>query len=385
MRCGKAASRGKAQEVLAVFAAAPQAVPTADVVAKPQRRPSMMSYWQEVEPANDDWPLVAPAQPTAVHKAAGGIVSFFSGCGMLDLGFEMSGYRTHLACEVYRPFAAAYTYALRQMGLQMPVHGVAQTSIDEFLEGSARADELRAIMAQARAQNGTVGFIGGPPCPDFSIAGKQAGQHGAHGRLSQSYVDLICEQQPDWFLFENVKGLVSTAAHRAYFDRLKAQLRATGYHLTERLANAVEYGTPQFRERIFLVGFREDSFQQASILTEDFPWNRHAVWPGRAALDLAWPGAEEFGVVNRPWPADLPPAARELTVQHWFESNDVDHHSDARGLAPKSARLATVAEGDDGGKSFKRLHRHRPSSTACYGKNEVHLHPWLPRRLGAGW
>src|SRR5205085_8204005 len=76
--------------------------------------------------------------------------------------------------------------------------------------------------------------------------------------------------------------------------------------------------------------------------------------------------------------------AKELTVEYWFEKNNVEKHPNAlHCFRPRAglARFQSVAEGDDSRKSFKRLHRWRYSPTACYGNNEVHLHPYKVRRI----
>lgn len=140
------------------------------------------------------------------------IFSFFSGSGFLDLGFELSGYSIDLVNEFSPAFIGAYKYSREKMGLAKPVHGYSNIDINEYL--GVRSEELRKQIAQSRADGSLVGFIGGPPCPDFSVAGKQRGRNGDNGKLSQSYIDLILEQKPDFFLFENVKGLWRTAKHR---------------------------------------------------------------------------------------------------------------------------------------------------------------------------
>ena len=73
----------------------------------------------------------------------------------------------------------------------------------------------------------------------------------------------------------------------------------------------------------------------------------------------------------------------KLTIEYWFEKNDVLHHPNAQDIfvVKKPQRFRTIEEGDIKGKSFKRLHRWRYSPTAAYGNNEVHLHPYLPRRI----
>jgi DNA (cytosine-5)-methyltransferase 1 len=74
----------------------------------------------------------------------------------------------------------------------------------------------------------------------------------------------------------------------------------------------------------------------------------------------------------------------ELTVQHWFDKNKVHNHPNSNHyFKPRAglARFLSVNEGDDSKKSFKRLHSGRFSPTACYGNNEVHLHPFKARRI----
>jgi DNA (cytosine-5)-methyltransferase 1 len=332
-------------------------------------------------------PRVEAATDHAPVGDAGAVVSFFSGMGALDLGFERSGFRTVLAVEANPRFANAYVHARKQMRDPLPLHGVDVRSVEDYLVGEG-AERLARIVAEARDKFGSVGFIGGPPCPDFSVAGKQAGAGGNNGRLLGVYVDLVLAQQPDWFLLENVKGLVATEKHRAHFDEVCRRLEDGGYRVAWRLLNAVQFGVPQFRERVLLVGFREGGASDtgevpdagAAVAAIDF--QRFASWPGDAATSLDWPSTSAFAPDEPPpWPAGLPEAARELTPAFWFERNAVDRHPDNRGFAPKSARMSSILEGDVAGKSFKRLHRWRPSPAAAYGKNEVHLHPWEPRRL----
>lgn len=137
------------------------------------------------------------------------IFSFFSGCGFLDLGFEKAGYRIEIVNEYSASFMEAYKYARKKMKCPEPEFGYYNCDVNDFLND--KSAELRRLMEYARKGGSLVGFIGGPPCPDFSIAGKQKGRNGDNGKLSLSYVKLIMEQKPDFFLFENVKGLWSRA------------------------------------------------------------------------------------------------------------------------------------------------------------------------------
>ena len=306
------------------------------------------------------------------------LFSFFSGTGFLDYGFETEGYDIVLVNEFNPAFMNAYQYARKNLGIDPPVFGYSR-DVNEFLD--ERAGELRTFIESVHKQSDIVGFIGGPPCPDFSVAGKQRGREGDNGKLSLSYVQLIIEQRPDFFLFENVKGLWQTAKHRAYYEELKQSLANAGYIMTDRLTNALEFGAPQDRDRILLFGIRNDLIADKQDIS-DFPWTKYMKYTLSEVKSLPWPETDDFieNSHTEP-PAGIP---IEMTVQHWFEKNDVEHHPNAgdcfvpRGGLPK---MQTIREGDDSKKSYKRLHRWRYSPTVAYGNNEVHLHPYKARRI----
>jgi DNA (cytosine-5)-methyltransferase 1 len=312
------------------------------------------------------------------------VFSFFAGAGFLDLGFEMAGFRTVFANEVNSQFREAYQFARNKMGVNLPFWGISNESIEKYLEDYS--DWLVDMVTQAK-KNGIVGFIGGPPCPDFSVGGKNRGRHGDNGKLTKTYFDLIRRHKPDWFLFENVKGLWSTKRHRKFYDEQIQSVLTDGYAVSDRLINSIEYGAPQDRERIIAIGFSPGLASKLGlspgmkIENEKFPWFAHAKYPEENAFSHAWPTINGFGADDFRRPNSIP---LELTVQHWFEKNDVVHHPNASNqFKPRAGllRFQAVHEGDDSKKSFKRLHRWRYSPTACYGNNEVHLHPYLPRRI----
>jgi len=205
--------------------------------------------------------------------------------------------------------------------------------------------------------------------------------------LSETYINLIIKNQPDFFLFENVKGLYRTAKHREFFEKIKLKLALNGYSLTEKLINALEYGAPQYRERIILIGFRKAfidpvNADSVSDRLDSFNWESGTVYNIKSILARPWPKSdvyEEGGSLAVPRGV-----AKSLTVQHWFEKNRVTEHYNADDFfQPRAAlyKFQTIQEGDDLKKSFKRLHRWRFSPTAAYGNNEVHLHPYKSRRI----
>lgn len=305
------------------------------------------------------------------------IFSFFSGSGFLDLGFEMSGFSIDLVNEYSKAFINAYKYSRQRMGMAEPKYGYQNIDVNEYL--SVRADELSGYIRAEREAGNLVGFIGGPPCPDFSVAGKQRGRNGDNGKLSLSYIQLIIAQKPDFFLFENVKGLWKTAKHRAFYEELKAMLDAD-YKMSNRLTNSIEFGAPQDRDRILLFGINRNSFPNTDIMK--FPWKSHIIYDWKQVRFMHWPQTDIFAEnSDRECPTDIP---RELTVQYWFDKNDVTHHPNAVDcFVPRQglSKMLVVEEGDVSKKSHKRLHRWRYSPTVAYGNNEVHLHPYHARRL----
>lgn len=308
------------------------------------------------------------------------IFSFFSGSGFLDLGFELAGYSIELVNEFSPAFIGAYKYSREIMGLKKPRHGYSNIDINEYLD--TRSAELQEQIRESRSDGSLIGFIGGPPCPDFSVAGKQKGRHGDNGKLSLSYVNLIIEQKPDFFLFENVKGLWRTAKHRAFYDELKEKLADAGYFMTDRLTNSIEFGAAQDRDRILLFGINKRIVHSGSNPLIDFPWTKYIKYDLADVKKMPWPTTERF-VENgkKECQATLP---EELTVEYWFRKNDVENHPNGKDcFVPRAgaARMASVDEGDDSKKSYKRLHRWRYSPTVAYGNNEVHLHPYKARRL----
>lgn len=312
------------------------------------------------------------------------IFSFFAGCGILDLGFEKAGYDIEFVNEFFKPFQDAYIYSRKQMRLKPPKYGHANTDINCYL--NENKNELLSYIDDAKQDGSIVGFIGGPPCPDFSIAGKQRGRDGDNGKLSLSYVSLIKIMKPDFFLFENVKGLWKTTRHREFYEELKSSLREAGYYLTERLTNSLEFGVPQDRDRILLFGIlgniikSEYKGKDQSIV--QFPWEARTKYSLNFIRNEPWPDMTPFkedSFCNCPEGID-----KELTVQYWFEKNDVENHPDAnRFFKPKAGlkKILEIPEGDTNKKSYKRIHRWRYSPTVAYGNNEVHLHPYKARRL----
>ena len=98
-------------------------------------------------------------------------------------------------------------------------------------------------------------LIGGSPCQDFSLAGLRKGIDGNNGILIYEYIRIIEETQPPIFIYENVKGMLSDKKGKTIKDFVQA-FREMSYHCHYEVLNTKDYGVPQNRERIFLVGFK---------------------------------------------------------------------------------------------------------------------------------
>jgi len=160
------------------------------------------------------------------------VLSLFSGCGGLDYGFE-----NHDAYEVVRAYDsdqyAVDTYNLNYPGNKAEVMDVSRLTSPDFELG---------FKPQV--------IIGGPPCQDFSLAGNK--QLGERANMTSVYCDLICKYRPNIFVMENVTNITSIG--RVIFQEIKRRFSEHGYGLTISKINMWEYGVPQTRTRLFIIG-----------------------------------------------------------------------------------------------------------------------------------
>ena len=170
------------------------------------------------------------------------VVSLFAGCGGSSLGYSMAGYRELLAVEwddhAVETFKANFP--------DVPVfHGdIAKLSVQEALRITClKPGELDVL-------------DGSPPCQGFSTAGKRKMDDGRN-QLFREYIRLLRGLQPKVLIMENVSGMVKGKMKLIFVEILK-ELKASGYHVSARLMNAMYYGVPQSRQRMIFVGVRED-------------------------------------------------------------------------------------------------------------------------------
>jgi len=298
------------------------------------------------------------------------------------MGFEQAGFSIVWSNEANPIFADLYSYGMTKWKQSRdPGAGAVSISCIKKIENVPPREILKSAFPLKKPM--LFGVIGGPPCPDFSAGGKNKGGKGINGRLSKTYIYRICSIRPSFFVFENVPGLYKTEKHRDFLKDLENKAENAGYCIDMKLLNALEYGVPQDRERLIMIGIKNNLAQSClgrKITKKERGWFR---WPEPIYKDAKekyqWPTIAKKGK-RIAKPSTIP---SELTVHSILsEKNDPTRLPNGKDcFKAYSNKFKKIREGDTARKSFKRLHRYRFSPTVCYGHNEVHLHPCLPRRL----
>lgn len=165
-------------------------------------------------------------------------IDLFSGAGGLSLGLKQAGWHPLLSVEIDK--AAGCTYR------------------KNFPNTSLYNEDINDL--SFKKYRGAVDLVaGGPPCQPFSVAGSQNASNDPRDMIPQ-FIRAVSEIEPKAFLMENVAGL-TTKRHRAYLDKAISSLKNLGYSVEAKVLNAADYGAPQGRLRLFVVGTREEGFQ----------------------------------------------------------------------------------------------------------------------------
>lgn len=185
------------------------------------------------------------------------LISLFSGGGGLDLGLEAAGFETVFATDI--DYHSCITL---QKGKEL-----AKKRKSPFLRSAVvkQADILevttKELMQHAGVKRGEVELLaGGPPCQAFSVFGRRKGVEDPRGRLFLEYLRILAELQPRAFVFENVFGILTIHGGDTFKDlctRLKSPGNGVQYELSVFRLNAADYGVPQYRDRVFIIGSSE--------------------------------------------------------------------------------------------------------------------------------
>lgn len=253
-------------------------------------------------------------------------IEIFAGCGGLSTGFMDAGAHVAAGFELDRRAVGAYDYNHSYRGSRGFVADLAVSSGLELLNqaGLERVDFV----------------IGGPPCQPFSIVGKRQGASDVRASLMDHYVRLISELAPSAFLLENVPNL-RVIDGGSFLREAIRKLEVLGYSVRAEVVSAAEFGVPQNRRRLVVVGLR-------GVFDIRFPQPSH----GRGGVPVLTA-------------AD---ALRDLPDADDFEACGVFNHEPTAHSLDMIRRLASLKPGTrEKGSFHDRLHPDRPSYTLRAG------------------
>jgi DNA (cytosine-5)-methyltransferase 1 len=311
------------------------------------------------------------------------VISLFSGAGGLDLGLEMAGFRTAACVENdtdCRATLSSNRPEWRLIGEGSDGHGdIRRLSGSEILESAGLVRGEAALVA------------GGPPCQPFSSMGKGLGAADPrNGDLCLEFSRAVRECLPRTFIMENVPGLLHRK-HRPLLERLLDEFKRAGYSVDHAVLNAADYGVPQLRKRLFLVGTRTGK-------RVSFPFPTHFESLDAWKQAAAQPQGTELGPF-RPWAT-----AGEALDRAAKLPEDRGDYALAKVSPEQKERMAFVKPGEDlrvlpmvmrpkrwrkedyaGPYVFGRMRADRPSftiRTEAYHPDQGHyIHPSEDRGL----
>jgi DNA (cytosine-5)-methyltransferase 1 len=234
----------------------------------------------------------------------GSAISLFSGAGGLDLGVEAAGFQTVAAVEWDEDAADTME---KNRGTFFPgLEGVVRADLYPLATGVGSGVTTRDII-----RAGGLGprerpdlLVGGPPCVAFSKSGfwldwKRDGIDPA-ASLLQAYTTVLAEARPRHFILENVYALTfNNKASKPAFTRLLAEIEAAGYRYQWKVLNAADYGVPQLRPRLFIVGARRrEPLPELPEPTHHGDWERRKTTGG--PLPHVTTGQVLAGLVTEP-------------------------------------------------------------------------------------
>lgn len=298
------------------------------------------------------WSGPKPPKLSSFKKLGDGVplVSFFTGCGGMDLGFEAVGFKHSAAFE----FNEIFCKTLRVNRPGWKVFG------PPFQNGDVSKTEEIIEQLSSVIQTPFEGvFVGGPPCQPFSIAANQrfskSGEnfkrvgfaHAKNGNLLFDFVDLVVHFRPAAFIIENVPGLRDLDGGEQLSEAITI-LTAAGYEVEEpKVWDAADYGVPQYRQRMFVVGSRVQG-------RFEMPKKRDHIGAGSVLSEL--PGADALNHETRRHKVES--VARYMVLDYGKR----DQLGRVDRLTPSRPSKTVIAGGTNGG-------------------GRSHLHPEIPRTL----
>jgi len=168
------------------------------------------------------------------------IIDIFSGCGGLTLGFKNAGFKDLLAVDNDQPSLETYKNNFPETNT---------LNLDLF-----KPDSIKEIVSSI-GKNKVSGIIGGPPCQGFSLTGPRK-FNDPRNRLYLAFIELVDKIAPNFFLIENVPGVKRLYSGKIY-EEIEKKFTRLGFNVTSEIINSADYGVPQIRKRLFIIGTKK--------------------------------------------------------------------------------------------------------------------------------
>lgn len=279
------------------------------------------------------------------------VVSLFSGCGGLDLGFHTAGYDVVFANDIEKSVKETYEYNL----------------------GNILIKDIREVDKHNDIPDCDI-VLAGIPCQPFSSAGSRGSVNDDRGTLFNDVIEIVDIKRPKIVLFENVRGFITSkdADGIPMPERLEKELKNHGYICHWKLLNAADYGVPQNRRRVMIVGIREDIYSGFDF-PEEIAEKSNLTVGDVISRDFISEECKEF------WP--LSPQAQKLQ-SFITEGGSWKQVPDAE-LPERLKKIRKEIKKYRSPNFYRRFARHEIMGTvtaAATPENSGILHPLEPRR-----
>jgi DNA (cytosine-5)-methyltransferase 1 len=277
------------------------------------------------------------------------VFSLFTGAGGLDIGFEEAGYKIIGASDIWDESA-------KTMAINYPKV--------PFICKDIRQIEPSEVLAATGGESPDI-FIGGPPCQGFSVMGDKNSAD-PRNTLFESYVRLVGALKPKCFVFENVKGIQTMFGGR-YLKMVANSFADIGYDIHLRILNAKDYGVPQSRQRVIIVG---------TMLPGAFNFPEPSDKPIGALTSYKNVGEAIGDLVKKDssFPNHIPLDHGDIVLQRYKLIKE-------GGRLPPPEELPEEIRRGNFGNTYVRLDRKKVATTMVPGNNAFPVHPTLNRSL----
>jgi DNA (cytosine-5)-methyltransferase 1 len=299
-----------------------------------------------------------------------GFVDLFCGAGGITIGLERAGWSPLLGVDLNKNASATHRAFFPHI---------------EHMEADLSEKKVRNSIVSSLAGKDVGIIAGGPPCQGFSIFGKRrfvntrgyAPHDDPRNKLVYSFVDIVTRVSPRWFIMENVPGLANLDDGR-FLTALLSEFTKAGYtHCEARILNAADYGVPQLRRRLLIIGNRTEHiipWPKRKFFAEPKDWQDPYRTVGEVISDLAEPRSHDKFACH------VVMKHKPLLVER-YKYIPEGGRLDINALPPRLRVGYRTDIVKNYSHVFKRLHRDRPAFTMVPGHNAFPIHPWLDRAL----